>query len=86
MKKIKVGGVSSYMRYLTRQFYESEAFYQRYYYPNITFEEFLFEEMYAEEVPIDFEEARKILEKEYKSLVKNFFNDNVFYYQELSKY
>ena len=81
-----VGGVSSYMRYLTGQFYESEAFYQRYCYPNITFEKFVYEEMHAEEVSIDFEEARKILEKEYESLVKNFFNNNVFYYAELSKY
>ncbi|SHM88034.1 hypothetical protein SAMN02746066_03722 [Anaerosporobacter mobilis DSM 15930] len=74
------------MRYLTGQFNESEVFYQRYYYPNITFKEFVYEEMFAEEPPIEFEEARGILEAEYESLVKNYFNDKIYYYTELSKH
>lgn len=74
------------MKYLSAELYESEVFYQDYYYPNISFEEFVYEEIHENDDSIGFEQARKILEERYETHVENFFNPNVFYYDQLSKY
>ncbi|WP_167956836.1 hypothetical protein [Anaerosporobacter faecicola] len=74
------------MKFLTAQFYESELFYQNYYLPNITFEEYMKQEMAENDSVHCFDEARAVLEKTYESNIKRYFQPSIFYYNELKKY
>jgi hypothetical protein len=74
------------MKYLSAKFYESELFYQNYYYANITFEEYIKCEMEENDDVFNLEQARSILEKKYELNVQKYFHPNLFFYDELRKY